>query len=55
MLLPGCRNPVVWSNRAACFLRLDNFEKALQDSQVRVLVLARLGFGLPGACSSGAT
>lgn len=25
---------MVWSNRAACFLRLDKFEKALQDAQV---------------------
>lgn len=28
------RNPVVWANRAACFLRLDKHEKALQDAQV---------------------
>ncbi|KAI7842104.1 hypothetical protein COHA_004298 [Chlorella ohadii] len=28
------KNPVVWSNRAACFLRLDNYEKALQDAQI---------------------
>ena len=28
------RNPVVWSNRAACFLRLGRHEKALQDAQI---------------------
>ncbi|PSC73598.1 ankyrin repeat protein [Micractinium conductrix] len=28
------KNPVVWSNRAACHLRLGKFEKALQDAQV---------------------
>lgn len=25
---------MVWSNRAACFLRLERWEKALQDAQI---------------------
>ncbi|KAL4437321.1 hypothetical protein ABPG75_004460 [Micractinium tetrahymenae] len=28
------KNPVVWSNRAACFLRMDKWDKALQDAQI---------------------
>lgn len=28
------QNPTVWSNRAACFLRLEKWDKALQDAQI---------------------